>query len=107
MKDKEKKVMTVGNYVIPTINLKQHTEILTDINDVEFEAVFNIPTTKEIMLMEEASFEFTNVDGSLYSKKSKVKKVEWILNNLLQAPAGLTIEHLNKECASGLENLFR
>ena len=59
------------------------------------------------MLMEENGSEFTEFNGALYTKKSKVRKVEWILKNLLIMPVDLEINHLNKLSAEELADTFR
>lgn len=103
----ENKVIKAQDYILPKIKHEQKTIQLTDINGTVFEAIFEVPTVKEIMLMEENGNEFTEVNGALYTKQSKVRKVEWILKNLLVMPLDLEIDHLNKLSVEELANTFR
>ena len=103
----ENKIISAAEYKLPTLKQEQKTIVLIDVNGNNFEAVFNVPTIKQLMLMEEAAVEYKDVDGVLYEKKSNVRKIEWILNNLLELPVGLQIEHLNKLSALELADTFR
>lgn len=103
----ENKVIKAQDYVLPTIKQEQKIIQLTDINGNVFEAIFEVPTIKQIMLMEENGSEFTEVNGILYTKQSKVRKVEWILKNLLVMPVDLEIDHLNKLSVEELVDTFR
>lgn len=103
----EKKVIKAQDYILPKIKQEQKTIQLTDINGNVFEAIFEVPSVKQIMLMEENGSEFTEINGSLYTKKSKVRKVEWILKNLLVMPVDLEIDYLTKLSAEELADTFR
>lgn len=104
----ENKIVRFGDYQIPKdIAQEQIKTVLIDINGVNFEAVFNMPNTKEVLEMEAESSSYVEVEGKLFAREDKVRKIEWILKNLLSAPAGLQIEHLNKLSALEIADTFR
>ena len=103
-----KKVIISGmDYVLPEIVTEQIKIVLIDVNGTTFEGIFFKPNTKQILEMEGAGEEYVEKDEKLFIKKSKTKKIEWILDNLLSVPAGLKIEHLNKLSALELADTFR
>lgn len=103
----DKKIICATDYVLPEVVTEQIKIELTDINGTIFEAIFFKPNTKQMMQMEEAGKEYVEKNNSLYEKKNKVNKIEWILENLLSVPAELKIEHLDKLSALDLAETFR
>lgn len=104
----ENKIISFADYQVPKdVHQEQIKIVLIDINGVNFEAIFNMPNTKEVLEMEAESSSYVEVEGKLFAKDNKVKKIEWILKNLLSAPAGLQIEHLNKLSALEIADTFR
>ncbi|MGL5620776.1 hypothetical protein [Cetobacterium sp.] len=103
----ENKVIKAQEYILPKLNHDQKTIELIDINGIKFQAIFETPTTKDILLMEAECNDFIEKDGVLFQKSNKPKKIEWILKKLLVAPTGLGIEHLNKLSAEEIADTFR
>ena len=101
------KVIKAVDYKLPQVNTEQGTMILTDIAGTNFEIIYMKPTTKEFLEMEEVAKEYTTLNEILYAKNNDVKKIEWILKNLVTVPGELKLEHLNKESAKKLANYFR
>lgn len=103
----ENTVIKAMDYKLPQINTAQETMVLKDITGQDFEIIYMKPTTKQILQMEEAAKEYTSVDETLYAKNSNVKKLEWILKNLVTVPGELEIDHLDKDSANKLVESFR
>ena len=104
----ENQVISGLEYKLPEVALEQKKIILIDVLGRQFEATFNVPNTKEMLEMEEAGKAFISDDkGTLFEKKSDVKKIEWILEHLLVVPVDLKLEHLNKLSAKEIADTFR
>lgn len=105
--ENKKAIISGIDYVLPEIVTEQIKIELIDVNGTTFEGIFFKPNTKQILEMEEYGKEYVEKGEKLFAKDNKVKKIEWILDNLLSVPADLKTEHLNKLSALELADTFR
>lgn len=110
MEDK-KIVIPGGAYVPPKLQQNQIKIVLVDIEGTEFEAVFNIPTTLELLEKNDNSVKpipCPDDEEKYIFKYEKAKEAEWIFENLLVVPSSevLKPEHLSLKSLKEVLALF-
>lgn len=102
-------VIKGGAYELPKQNTEQIKIILEDIEGKLVEAIFNKPTTLQILEKQDESVEAIpcpDQEEKYIFKYTKSKELRWIFENLLVVPAELTPECISVKSLKEILLLF-
>lgn len=105
-KEIDKPIISAKDYVAPKFEVVQDKIILKDIEGNLFEAIYIKPSLRVLLEMENYSNDLKVVGEGLFSHQNKAKKLEYILGNIITAPA-IVMDILSKESADKLLETFR